>query len=81
MTDPVKAANFEKYGNLEGGYGSFHVSIALPRKIQEKEQQILVLVVLFIVCVLLIPGYFYYTLSADRTDIGGILKDNRAIFM
>lgn len=37
LTDPVAAKNFAQYGNPDGGRASFHVSIALPRKIQEKE--------------------------------------------
>ena len=80
MIDPVAKSNFEKYGNLDGGFGGMHVSIALPRKIQEKEQQILVLAIFFAVAVMLIPGYFYHLLFAERHDLGGILAGNRERF-
>jgi translocation protein SEC63 len=38
MTDPVARDNFAKFGNPEGrGRGNFHVSIALPKFLQDKD--------------------------------------------
>jgi len=62
MTDPVARDNFAKYGNPDG-YGHFHVSIALPSTIMEKEYQVAVLVVLFLIIIVVIPGYFYMELT------------------
>lgn len=39
------------------------------------------LTIFFLVSVVLIPGYFYHLLSAKRRDIGGILPENRELFM
>ena len=81
LTDPIAAENWAKYGNPDGQRASFHVSIALPRKIQEKESQILVLVIFFLIVVVLIPYLFFYYLSQEKIEAGGILKANRTHYL
>jgi len=63
LTDPVARENFLKFGNPDGGFGNFHVSIALPNSIKKAENQISVLIVFFLVVVVIIPGYFYSELN------------------
>jgi translocation protein SEC63 len=36
MTDPVARDNFQKFGSPDG-YGNFHVSVALPKALSEKD--------------------------------------------
>lgn len=80
MADPVAKMNFAKYGNPEGP-GRFHVSVALPTYINQPENQILVLVVFFIVVIVLIPGYFYHQLrDLDHDPCGAVSVKNRSRF-
>ena len=60
MTDPKARDNFSKYGSPDGfGAGNFQISVALPKILQEKDFQIQVLVIAFILIILIIPYYFY----------------------
>lgn len=81
MTDPVARENFLVYGNPDG-YGNFHVSIALPKFLYEKDYQLHVLISFFILIIIIIPGYFYQ-LATDQEDldVGGISIKNRQLFM
>lgn len=80
LTDPVARDNFLKFGNPDGR-GNFHVSIALPKFIQQKDYHLIVLISFFVIVVMAIPGYFYYHLCAQEAkDIGGVKLDNRDIF-
>jgi translocation protein SEC63 len=62
LTDETARANWEKYGNPDGP-GTFHVAIALPRFLLQKENNILVLTVFFLVLLIIIPVLFYYNLD------------------
>ncbi len=79
MTDETARANWEKYGNPDGP-GTFHVAIALPRFLLQKENNIMVLSVFFLVLLIVIPVLFYYNLDQSQFDIGGVLVENRKIF-
>jgi preprotein translocase subunit Sec63 len=79
MTDPVARENFLKFGSPDG-YGNFHVSIALPHFLEQKEHQLLVLLAFFILIVGVIPYYFYTQLSQEEKDVGGVNMENRKIF-
>jgi preprotein translocase subunit Sec63 len=68
-----------KYGNPDGK-GSFAVGIALPKFLQEKQNEVQVLVVFFVFVVFIIPGYFLNQISANEKDVGGVDVDNRKIF-
>lgn len=67
MTDEDKRNNYEKYGNPDGP-GSFHVAIAMPKFLLEKEHQIMVLTVFFLILLVVIPGYFIINLSTDNEE-------------
>jgi|DEB0MinimDraft_12_1074336.scaffolds.fasta_scaffold13889_3 translocation protein SEC63 len=79
MTDESARENFAKYGNPDGP-GNFQVGIALPATLQDKEQQIFILVVFFILLIFVVPGYFYSELFKETRDIGGVSTENRVIF-
>lgn len=79
MTDPVARDNFLKFGSPDG-YGNFHVSIALPHFLEQKDYQLFVLIGFFILITFIIPGYFYMQLSQVETDVGGVNMDNRKMF-
>jgi translocation protein SEC63 len=79
MTDESARENFAKYGNPDGP-GNFQVGIALPKTLQDKDQQIFVLVLFFTLLVFVIPGYFYSELFKEARDIGGVSTENRKIF-
>ena len=81
MTDPMARDNFEKFGNPDGyGRGQFHVSVALPKSINEPQNQIFVLVVFFVVVIIIIPGFFYKSLEQEETDVGQVSLCNRKRF-
>jgi len=79
MTDPKARDNFEKFGHPDG-WGHFNVGIALPAKLEDKDQQLFVLTLFFILIILVIPGYFYSELMKEERDIGGVTTANREIF-
>jgi len=79
MTDEKARDNFLKYGNPDGK-GSFAVGIALPNFLQQKDYQLQVLVIFFLIVVFAIPGYFLSKISANQKDVGGVNVDNRKIF-
>jgi hypothetical protein len=79
MTDPVARENFLRFGSPDG-YGNFKVSMAYPKVLMQKEYQLWVLFGFFAVMVLLIPGYFYFHLSQDERDVGGVNMENRKLF-
>jgi len=62
MTDPAARENFEKWGHPDG-WGHFNIGIALPETLQEKDQQLFVLTLTFMICIVMIPGYFYHELT------------------
>lgn len=78
LTDDSARENFAKYGNPDGP-GNFQVGIALPATLQDKEQQLFILVIFFLVC---LGGnwYFYSELFKEPTDKGGVSTENRKIF-
>ena len=78
MTDPVARDNFIKYGHPDG-WGHFNVGIALPETLQDKDQQIFVLV-MFLIIFGAVNGYFFQELTKEETDIGGVSMDNRELF-
>lgn len=79
MTDPKARENFEKFGHPDG-WGHFNVGIALPAKLEDKDQQLFVLTLFFILVIIVIPGYFYSELMKEERDIGGVTTANREIF-
>lgn len=79
MTDEKARENFLKYGNPDGK-GSFAVGIALPNFLQQKDYQLIVLVIFFLIVVFAIPGFFLTRLAANEKDVGGVNVDNRKIF-
>ena len=79
MTDEKARDNFLKYGNPDGK-GSFAVGIALPNFLQQKDYQLQVLVIFFLIVVFAIPGYFLSKITANQKDVGGVNVDNRKIF-
>lgn len=77
MTDPIAQSNFAKYGNPEGP-GRFHVSVALPKSISEKENHFVVLSVFFVIVTVVIPSYFYNQLQeSDQDPLGPVSQLNR----
>jgi preprotein translocase subunit Sec63 len=68
-----------RYGSPDG-WGNFHVSIALPKFMSQKDQQIMILFAFFVIIVFVIPYYFYVQLSQEEKDIGGVHLENRSIF-
>jgi translocation protein SEC63 len=58
LTDETARANWEKYGNPDGP-GTFHVAIALPRFLLQKENNVMVLSIFFMVLLVVIPFFFY----------------------
>jgi translocation protein SEC63 len=62
LTDETARANWEKYGNPDGP-GAFHVAIALPRFLLEKENNVMVLCIFFAVLLVVIPTLFYFNLD------------------
>lgn len=79
MTDPKARENFEKFGHPDG-WGHFNVGIALPAKLDDKDQQVFVLSIFFLLIVVVIPGYFYSELMKEERDIGGVNTSNRELF-
>jgi translocation protein SEC63 len=74
LTDETAKENFQKYGNPDGP-GSYNVAIAMPKFILQKENQISVLVVLFTILLVVIPGivYFNFADSTKRSEEGVLL--------
>jgi len=62
MTDEKARDNFLKFGNPDGK-GAMAVGIALPNFLQKKEYHLQVLIVLFIVIIFIVPGYFLNMIS------------------
>jgi preprotein translocase subunit Sec63 len=56
------------------------VAIALPRFLLNKENQIVVLVAIFVVLLVVIPGWFYFNLDSHNKDVGDIAIENRGVF-
>lgn len=79
LTDEEAKENFRKYGNPDGP-GSYHVAIALPKILLEKEHQVQVLFVAFVVLLIIIPGFFYMSLDSSNKSEGGISLDNKKIY-
>ena len=79
LTHETAKFHFERYGTPDGR-GVFNVGIALPKTLQEKDQQIFVLITAFILITFVIPGYFYSELFKEESDIGGVSTQNRKIF-
>lgn len=79
LTDEEAKENFRKYGNPDGP-GSYHVAIALPRALLEKDNQVLVLGVAFFVLILVVPAFFYVSLDSSSKGEGGISLDNRKVY-
>ena len=81
MTDEAARDNFLKFGNPDGqNRGNFHVSVALPEMLYEKDYQIFILVCFFMLVVVIVPGYFYLELFKEERDLGGVSTANRAHF-
>ena len=79
MTDPKARENFLKFGNPDGR-GSMAVSIALPNFLQQKEYQLQVLIIFFILVIFVVPYWFLSQIQANQKDIGGIEIENRRLF-
>jgi len=79
MTDEKARDNFLKYGNPDGK-GSFAVGIALPNILQQKDYQLQVLIIFFVLIIFVVPGYFLNQITANEKDVGGVDVDNRKIF-
>jgi translocation protein SEC63 len=79
MTDPKARENFLKFGNPDGR-GSMAVSIALPNFLQQKEYQLQVLIIFFILIIFVVPYWFLSQIQANQKDIGGIEIENRRLF-
>lgn len=79
LTDEEAKENFRKYGNPDGP-GSYHVAIALPKILLEKDNQVQVLFVAFVVLLVVIPGFFYMSLDSSNKEEGGISLDNKKVY-
>jgi len=80
LTDETARENFQKYGNPDGP-GSYNVAIAMPKFLLEKENQIPVLVCLFTILLVIVPGivYFNFADSTKRSE-EGVLLTNKQVF-
>jgi translocation protein SEC63 len=78
LTDPIARDNFAKYGNPDGMH-HVNVGIALPETLSRKDQQIFVLVMFFL-GFNAINSYFYFDLTKEEKDLGGVSMKNRDHF-
>jgi translocation protein SEC63 len=78
LIDPVARDNFAKYGNPDGMH-HVNIGIALPETLSRKDQQVFVLLMFFI-GVNVVNAYFYFDLTKEEVDLGGVSMKNRDHF-
>ena len=80
LTDETARENYKKFGNPDGP-GPMKVAIGLPHFLMKKENQIVSLVLSFILILIVIPiGFFFWYSGSYRYTNKGLRQENERLF-